>query len=229
MTYALSLILWMATAQTAGQPATVPATQPAPAATPAAMIVQCTPSDSERALRAQLDEARGQLDGAKEQLAKLKEEASMPDHAVAALLVSDHPDLALLERFSRRHTVGAGMGRLREVDAEVYLSPHTDETMTAVVLTLRNPREAPAWEPKEAIIRTPSSYRDPPVPVALRSSPERIRPGETARIALVFDRLDLRLDDYASLALFRDGKWEMEIELRPSDFQVASANSGGGQ
>jgi len=33
----------------------------------------------------------------------------------------------------------------------------------------------------------------------------------------------------SNLALFRDGKWEMEIELHPSDFQVASATSEGRQ
>ena len=227
MTYALSLILWMATAQTAGEPAAAPAAPPA--STPAAAVVQCPPSEAERMLRAQLDEARGQLKAARREVAderkrsaRLKEQSSMPDHAVAALLVSDHPDLAPLKRMGSRSTSAAGQGRIRYGQLEIYASPHTDETMTAVVLTVRNPREAPTWEPKEAIMRTPSFYRDQPVPVALRSSPERIRPGETARIALVFDRLDLRPDDYASLALYRDGKWEMEIELGPSDLQVAS-------
>jgi len=224
MPYALSLILWMATAQTAAAPAAVPT------ATPATMVVQSTPSDSERALRAQLDEARRTLAEANEQLAKLKEAASMPDHAVAVLLVSDHPDLAQLQRVTWRSTAGAGQWRIRDAELEVYVSPDGDETMTAVVLTLRNPREMPTWEPKEAFISAPSYLRGPPVPVAVRSSPERILPGQKARVALVFDRLDVDLDEpYTNLALFRDGKWEMEIELHPSDFLAASATSGGKQ
>jgi hypothetical protein len=218
MTYALSLLLWMATAQTAAQPAPVPA----------AAGVQCPPSDGERALRAQLDEARRRLTEAEEQVAKLKDEASMPDHAVAALLVSDHPDLAPLERFSWRNIAGAGRWRIRRGELDVYVSRHTDETMTAVVLTLRNPPEAPTWEPKEASITGSPFPGDPPVPVAVQSSPERIRPGQTARIALVFDRLDVDFSrSYATLALLRDGDLEMYLELRPSDFEVASATSGG--
>ncbi len=75
------------------------------------------------------------------------------------------------------------------------------------------------------------TYRGgPAVPVAVRSSPERIRPGETARIALVFNLADVEwYDDYIHLALFRNGKWEMEAELRSSEFQVTSAKSGGNQ
>ncbi len=83
------------------------------------------------------------------------------------------------------------------------------------------------WEPKEAFIRTPSYWRDPPVPVAVRSSPERIRPGETARIAVVFDLQDLRLDEpYATLTLLRDGKLEMESELQIAYFQGAAISGG---
>jgi hypothetical protein len=245
MPYAFSLILWMAIAQTAGQPATqsaptaalAAAPAAAPTAAPAAVVVQCPPGDAERALQDQLDEVRGRLDEAlrdaaeaKEQLAKLKEEAGMPDHAVAALLVSENPELAPLRRVIRKVVAGAGMRRIRDVQADVYVSDDPHVTMAAVVLTTRNPREAPTWEPTEGLLRTPSYWQDPPVPVAVHSSPERIRPGETARIALVFDRLDVNLDEsYATLALLRDGKWEMEIELEPSDFQVASATSGGAQ
>ncbi len=239
------LILWMTTAQANAQAEKPVATPPAaPATTPATGVVQCAPSDCERALRAQLDEARSQLDQtrsqldgarselaeAKEQVAKLKEEAGMPDHAVAALLVSDRPDLAPLKRVMRRPVSGAGMRRIRAVQAEVYVSPDRHVTMAAVVLTTRNPREAPTWEPTEGLLMTSSFWRDPPVPVAVRSSPERIRPGETARIAVVFDLRDVRLDDaYATVALFRDGKWEMESELQISDFLAAAAISRGGQ
>jgi len=192
-------------------------TAPAPT-----VVVQCPPSDDERALKAQLNEARGRL-------AKAKEESGMPDHAVAALLASDRPDLAALVVFKRRHILGSGKGRVRVVEAEVYMSPHPDETMTAVVVTLRNPREAPTWEPKEASIRAHFGG-NPPVPVALHSVPQRILPGQTARIALVFDRLDVKLEESpATLALLRDGKWEMEIELHPSDVQVASAQPGDGR
>jgi hypothetical protein len=102
--------------------------------------------------------------------------------------------------------------------------------MAAVVLTLRNPREMPTWEPKDAFISAPAYLGGLPVPVAVRSSPERILPGQTARVALVFDLLDVNLDEpYSNLTLFRDGKWEMQFELHPSDFQVASAKSGGNQ
>lgn len=184
------------------------------------VIVQCPqPDGDEKTLRAQLNEARRRL-------AKAKEESDMPEHAVAALLVSDHPELAALQVFTRRHIVAAGQGRLRDVKVVVYVSPRPDETMTAVVVTLRNPREAPTWEPKEARI-TAQFRRDRTVPVALRSVPQRIPPGQTARIALVFDRLDVNLDESpATLALLRHGKWEMEIVLHPSDVEVASAKSG---
>jgi hypothetical protein len=210
MTYAI-LLLWTATAQTADPPLA--------AAVAPTVVVHCPPSDDERALKTQLNEARARL-------AKAKEESNMPDHAVAALLVSDHPELAALEMVNRRHAAGSGRGRIRHVSVEVYVSPHIDETMTAVVVTLRNPREASTWEPKEARIR-PQFRQDPVVPVALRSVPQRIAPGQTARIALVFDRLDVDLDKSpVMLALLRDGKWEMELELRPADFRVASAKSG---
>jgi hypothetical protein len=233
----------------------VPAPQPAQAATPpaalATVVVQCPPTDCERALRTQLDEARsqlkeargqldqtrGQLDQArrkaaeaKEQVAKLEEAAGMPDHAVAALLLSDRPALAPLRSIGLRPAAPAGRGRVPCVQAEVYLSPHPHETMAAVVLTTRNPREAPTWEPKEAFITAPAYSGHPSVPVALRSSPERIRPGETAQIALVFDLADVEwYEDYITLALFRDGKWEMDTEFKTSDFQVASGRSGGDQ
>jgi hypothetical protein len=189
------------------------------------VVVQCPPGDAERELRAQLDEARGQLDEARGQLkgarreaadakgrlAKLKEEASMPENAVAALLVSDHPEMARLQLVQRRAATGAGQWRIRHAQLDVYVSDHPDATMAAVVLTMRNPREMPTWEPREAFLSAPSYFpRDPPVPVAVRSSPERIRPGEKARVVLVFDLLDVDLDrPYSSLALFRNGKWEM--------------------
>jgi hypothetical protein len=229
MTYALSVILWMTIAQ----------------ADAGTEVVQSPPSDAERALRAQLEEARAQLDEAhgqlgetrrklaeaKAQAAKLKEESSMPDHATAALLVSDRADLAWLRWIGRRHVTGTGRWQIRRVQVDVYGSPHAGETMTAVMLTVRNPREAPTWEPKEAFFRPPFYRREePPVPVAVRSSPERIRPGETARIVVVFDRVDVDFSpSYATLALLRDGEPEMSIELVPSDFQVASAISGDGQ
>ena len=138
MTYALSLIFWMATAQTAGQPVVVPA------AVPATASAQHVPSDSERALRAQLDEAR-------DQLAKMKEESGMPDNAVAVLLLSDRPQLAPLRLLGSRH-VQYGP---REVQIDVYGSKRKGETMVAVVVNLENPRGQKTWEPAEAWVRAP--------------------------------------------------------------------------
>ena len=106
MTYALSLILWMATAQTADRPATAPTT----------VVVQSVPSDTERTLRAQLEEALARLDEARDQLAKVRAESGMADNAVAALLLSDRPDLASLRRFSGRYVPnGVRVSRARRI------------------------------------------------------------------------------------------------------------------
>ena len=225
MTHALSLILLMATAQTAGQPAPVPTT--APVAVPAPVIVQYVPSDNERALRAQLDEAR-------DQLARMKEESGLPDNAVAALLVSGRPELASLRPLGSRYADSV----TRHVRIEVYGSTRKDETMVAVVVNLKNPRDEKAWEPTEAWVRVPFGPRTfaafglpapwyPPKSVAVRSAPTRILPGQSARIVVVFDKTDLEsADGPIRIGLQRDGKPEFEFVLLPSDFQPSSQSEG---
>jgi hypothetical protein len=219
MTYALSLILWMATAQTATQPSRVSIRHP---------------SNEERALRAQLDEARSQLDTAREQLAKLEAESGMPDNAVAALLLSDRPDLAPLQRKGSRHV----SSERRQARIDVYSSVDGDQTMVAVVVNLKNPRGQKPWEPTEAWVSAPFGPRTfagfglrapwyPPVPVAVRSSPQRILPGQPARIVVVFDKADFEVADGPfKIGLQRDGKAEFEFELLPSDLQPTSEAGG---
>jgi hypothetical protein len=109
--------------------------------------------------------------------------------------------------------------------------------MTAVVLTLKNLREDPAWEPSEAQVKIepavlhesarPMPVRwHSPVPVAVRSRPARILPGQTAQIALVFDRTDIDLDGGpVTVELFREGKWAFEFELRPDDIRPAKTGA----
>ena len=53
-----------------------------------------------------------------------------------------------------------------------------------------------------------------------------ILPGQTAQIALVFDRTDIDLDGGpVTVELFREGKWAFEFELRPDD--IRPAKTGG--
>ena len=221
MTYAL-LLLWTATAQTADRSTAAPATAPA-------IVVQCASSGDDRTLRAQLDEVRAQLTTA-------KEESRMPDHAVATLLVSDHPELTSLWRTNKRH---ADRG-IHKATIDVFVSPRPDETMVAVVVNLKNPRDEKTWEPKEAWIKTPFAPKTmaafdlpvrwlPPTPAAVRSVPQRILPGQSARIAVVFDRTDVDLaGGPVVIELLRDGEWEFEVELKSSDL-LAMSKGGSAQ
>jgi hypothetical protein len=69
--------------------------------------------------------------------------------------------------------------------------------------------------------------RLPAVPVAVRSNPRRIAPGQSARIALVFDKTDIDLDHGpVTVELFREGKWEFELALLPSDVEPPSKSEG---
>jgi len=74
----------------------------------------------------------------------------MPDHAVAALLLSDRPELTSLVRVATR---AANRG-IRRAQLDVYLTPHQGETMVAVVVDLKNPRDEETWEPREAQVKT---------------------------------------------------------------------------
>jgi len=207
--------------------ATVQTTDPgATAQQPATLIVQCPapPIGEDRELRAQLDAARSQL-------AKAKDEASMPEHLVAALLVSERPELASLVRTITRH-VGRG---IHTAMIDVYGSPRPGDPIVAVVLTLKNPRGNPAWKPAEGQVtiqpavlheslRPVPARWHPPLPVAVRSRPARILPGQTAQIALVLDRTDFNLDGRPVMVqLFREGKWVFEFELTPDDLSPIGA------
>lgn len=221
MTFAL-VLLWAATAQTEGPAATPP---------PAVVVLQCPPqSCDDSKLKEELEDARRQLAGA-------RDAAGMPDHAVAALLVSDRPDLASLKRAVIRR---ADQGT-RKATIAVYVSPRPEETMVAILMTLKNSREDPAWEPREAWVKVePPPYRwedfgkpvrwGPNIPAAVRSNPQRIAPGQSAQIALVFDRADVGLDKGPVVVeLLRSGQWEFAFELQPSDVQVCMSKDGDAQ
>lgn len=231
MTYALSLILWMATAQASAQPTV------APVIVPATAIIQCVPSDTERALRAQVDEARGQLeearaqlDEARERAAKLEAESGMADNAVAALLLSDRPELASLRlRGSRFIYGGAGKAQI-----DIYVPARKDVKMVAVVVNLRNRRDEKTWEPTKAWLTGPIGpklytqfHLLPPMPIAVRSAPQRILPGQSARIVVVFDKTDLEAtDEPVRIGIQRDDVSELEFELTPPDLQPTSETGG---
>lgn len=213
MTYALSLFLWMATAQTADKPA------------PA--VVQHIPSERERALRAQLDEARAQLDEARDRLAKVEAESGLADNAVAALLLSDHPELAALRPVNSRYV----HSDYRRAWIDVFASTGGEKTMVAVVVKLKNPRDQATWQPTEAWVSVPSGPTTfiaaghfppwfPPKPVAVRSAPQHVVPGQSARIVVVFDKTDLEFAyGPVRVGLQRDGKTEFQFELWPSEVQ----------
>jgi len=159
-------------------------------------------------------------------LVKAMDESNMPDHAVAALLVSDRADLTSFVRSTSRR---ADSG-VRKAAIEVFVSPDEDEPMVAVVMNMKNPRDAASWEPTEARVkaqRAPAAMGEPvlsgrPVPAAVRSIPARIVPGQSARIAVVFQRNDVGLDtEPVDIEILREGKWEFELTLQPSDL-VAS-------
>jgi hypothetical protein len=225
MTYALSLILWATITQTSTQPAPMPTD--APVAVPATVVVQYAPGDTERALRTQIDEAR-------DQLAKVKEESGRADNALAALLLSDHPETVGLPRRGLRH-VRYGP---REIQIDVYGSMRKDEPMVAVIVNLKNPRGEKTWEPTEAWVMAPYNPNTfarhglpipwyPPMPAAVRSAPQRILPGQSARIAVVFDKTDLEsADEPVRIGLQRDGELELEFELALSDVQPTREGRG---
>jgi len=54
----------------------------------------------------------------------------------------------------RVHTRRADRG-VRKAKIEIYLSPRDGETMVAVVLDLKNPRNERPWEPREAQVKIP--------------------------------------------------------------------------
>jgi len=232
MACALSLILWMTTAQTAGHPATQPAPAaaptPAPVAVPATVVVQSVPNDSELALRAQLEEVRARLDEARDQIAKLKAESGLADNAIAALLLSDHPELATLRRWTLRYVRNG----TRAAEIGVYASKDRGDTMVAVIVALRNPRDQKTWEPTKAWVSTPFGLKSlalrlRPVPAAVRSAPQRILPGQSARIAVVFDKADFDfIDGPFKVRIERDDQSAFEFVLEPSDFPSTSATEG---
>lgn len=215
MTYALSLIVWMATAQTAGHSGTVPAAQPA------AVVVPYVVSDNERTLRAQLEETRAQL-------AKQKAESGLADNALAALLLSDHPELATLRRWTLRYTRNG----TRAAEIGVYASKNRLDTLVAVIVTMRNPRDQKTWEPTKAWVSPPSGLRSlvwrlRPLPAAVRSAPQVILPGQSGRIVVVFDKADFDfMDGPFKVQIERDDQSAFEFVLKPSDFPSRSATEG---
>jgi predicted Ser/Thr protein kinase len=213
------LVVQNATVQTAAPRTSEPAA-PATASMPAPMSVHSSGADG-RAQNAQLEAMR-------DRLARLEEQAAMPDHAVAALLMSDRPGLTSLVRVGNRP---ADRG-VRHAQIDVYVSSREDETMVAVVVSLKNPRDAATWEPTEAVVKIepPAMRRDGepaqwgrPIPAAVRSVPQRILPGQSARIAVVFDKTDVALArGPVTVELQRDGKGEFEFALTPADLLAMS-------
>lgn len=182
------------------------------APSPTSEVIQCPSVNSVSAADARA------IETAREQLAKAREEAGMPDHAIAALLVSDRPELAALFRTSSR---SEKRGPIR-ADMDVFLSMYESETMVAVVLRVKNPRARETWEPREAWVKTGPPQRER-VPAAVRSNPQRIAPGETARIAIVFDKADVGLDAKpVTIELLRGATWEVAFDLAPEDVRPAS-------
>jgi len=210
-----------ATVQTAAPGIIEPAAQSAPLA-PIALVAATHRGEKDwRALEAQLEALR-------DQLTKVKDEAKMPDHAVAALMVSDHPELASLIRLGRRRADHGG----RKATIEIFDSDAQGESMVAVVLTIKNPRDAVAWEPTEARVKVESQPTrrlgefvrwGATIPAAVRSVPVRIIPGQVGRIVVVFDKNDVGLVTCPVVVeLLREGKWEFEFTLQPSDLVASS-------
>jgi len=101
--------------------------------------------------------------------------------------------------------------------------------MVAVLVDLKNPRDEMLWVPMEAQVKTPFGPATmatfnlpvrwlPPTPATLRSAPQRILPGQSARIVVVFDTADIeRAGGPLTIVLLRDGKPDFEFVLQPSE------------
>lgn len=97
---------------------------------------------------------------------------------------------------------------------------------------MQRSRDELAWEPTEARVKVeaqPTQRMGEPVrwgaaiPAAVRSVPARFVPGQSGRIAVVFDKNDVGLDTGPVVVeILREGRWEFEFTLQPADLLAST-------
>lgn len=181
-------------------------------------VVSVSP-DSDESRGDQFVAARSQLAAMTANYVRVSEEATSPDHALAALFAANKADLTQFRLTSFR-SFSQGVSR---TDVSIYLPNRRDSEVVGVVFNLLNPTGAPPWEPTEALVINKALS---PVgnPAALRAMPRVIRPGERGQVALVFSRRSAGVDDeHAETAvlfeILRDHRPEFAAELPVTDLR----------
>lgn len=170
--------------------------------------------DSERYLRASLDNALSRERMYREQAYQYEKEEGSPDHALAALLATGSGKQTL---FLPKQTY-----IFKEEGVEIVATAFSGKGKAAVLAKIKN-RTTGSWSLKEARVTLESDADKPSPdmrPCAVRMMPRSIAPGETGTVALVVDKSAFvsgkRLEALALQIIRADGRVQAFLKLEPS-------------
>lgn len=165
------------------------------------MRVSPDPDEATGTVRGALPVAQDQLAAMPARYVKTSGEEPSPQHALA-LFASDNARLTHFREVSARRL------KVNGVNTDLALWKDDDSGLVAVVVGLTNPDDAPPWEPNEG--RIVSDARSSSA-VAIRAMPRVILPGQSGRVALVFDQSVI--EDKAMVEILRGSRPEFAMEV----------------
>lgn len=170
--------------------------------------------DSEKYLRASLDNALSRERMYREQASQYEKEEGSPDHALAALLATGSGKQTL---FLPKQTY-----IFKEEGVEIVATVFSGKGKAAVLAKIKN-RSSGSWSLKEARVTLEDDAGKPSPnmrPCAVRVMPRSIAPGESGTVALVVDKSAFasgkKLEALALQIIRADGRVQVFLKLEPA-------------
>jgi len=171
--------------------------------------------ESDKYLRASLENARWQARLYQEENERFRQEENSPDHALAALLANGAEEQTPF-RAKRAYTY-------KEGDAEITVIVYTGKSKAAAVIRIKNHLDR-FWTLREARLTSGSEFYKPSAEVrkcAMRMVPRSIAPGASGAVAIVADKSAFlskkgQLEELALQIIRDDGLVQAFVKLDPS-------------